>query len=239
MYAGQVVERAPVRRAVPLSAASLHGRAPRRPAAARAAPPAPCGDRGHGAEHDRAAAGLPLPGALPVSHPEMRRDAAARSGRRRPPLPLLARAAGEVGGVIANAALSPLDSAAAHPIVGAQSEHPTAAGKPRRGFDSVRARTPVADDAPVFAPYLQPRVPPRAGRSAPPLPQGREASTQHDVLVPGRRSRQALRRQALGARAAARHREGGRRRVLRARRPARRWRSSASPAAASRRSGGW
>ena len=68
MYAGQVVERAPRRRAVPLSAASLHGRAPRRAAAARPAPPAPCGDRGHGAEHDRAARGLPLPGALPVPH---------------------------------------------------------------------------------------------------------------------------------------------------------------------------
>ena len=106
MYAGQVVERA--------SVDDLF-RFPEHPytvgllgalAAARAAPAAPCGDRGHGAEHDRAAAGLPVPGALPVPHPEMRRDAAARSGRRRPPLALLARAAGEAGGVIACSALA-------------------------------------------------------------------------------------------------------------------------------------
>ena len=95
MYAGQVVERAPVDELFRFPQHPYTVGPPRRAAAARPAPPAPCRHRGHGAEHDGAAAGLPLPARCPFRIPqcaEMPPLAAVDGG---PPLALLARAARE------------------------------------------------------------------------------------------------------------------------------------------------
>ena len=58
------------RSAVPVPAASLHRGASRRAAPARPPPPAPCGDRRHGAEHGRAAAGCRFQARCPFRIPQ-------------------------------------------------------------------------------------------------------------------------------------------------------------------------
>ena len=84
MYAGEIVERAPVDELFAAPAASLHRRPARLDPAARPPRRASCHHRGHGAEHDDAAGRLPLRRALPVRQRHLRRGAAAAGGGRAP-----------------------------------------------------------------------------------------------------------------------------------------------------------
>ncbi len=94
MYAGEIVERAPVDELFCHSAASLHRRPARLDPAARPSRRAARDDRGHGAEHDAAARRLPLRRALPVRAGRLHQAPPPLDrSRPRPPLALHPRAA--------------------------------------------------------------------------------------------------------------------------------------------------
>ena len=98
MYAGEIVERAPVDELFAAAAASLHGRPARLDSAARPQRLASRHHRGHGAQHDGAAARLPLRPALPVRRRSLRDGAAAAGGGQPRSLVALHQgAAGEAG----------------------------------------------------------------------------------------------------------------------------------------------
>ena len=78
MYAGQLVEVAPVARDLPCAASSLHAGAPRRAADGGSGTRRPPRDRGSRARPDGSAARLPVHASVPVPHGRVRPRAAAR-----------------------------------------------------------------------------------------------------------------------------------------------------------------
>ena len=102
MYAGEIVERAPVDELFANPAASLHRRPARLDPAARPPRHASGDHRGHGAEHGQSAARLPLRRALSVRQRHLHCRAAAAGDRQsRPRVALHQGAAGEAGVVTA------------------------------------------------------------------------------------------------------------------------------------------
>ena len=84
MYAGKIVESAPVDDAVRRSAAPLHDRPAGLDPAARRRPRAARHHRGHGAQPQQPAEGLPLRAALPVRRPALPRASRRRCATSRP-----------------------------------------------------------------------------------------------------------------------------------------------------------
>ena len=84
MYAGQLVEVAPVEEHLPRAAASVHPGAPRGPARRRPGARRPPRDRGPGARSDGCATRLPVHTSMPVPDARVRPRAAARRRAGRP-----------------------------------------------------------------------------------------------------------------------------------------------------------